>query len=122
MNTTMIRILVVDDEVPITRGLKRQLEATGRFEVQTENSGVAALKTARQFAPHVVLLDLMMPDLDGGQVKAQLTQMPACEKTLIIFLTALYQDTDTNDKDLFIAKPVDVEKIVHFIDQHLQVE
>ena len=57
-----------------------------------------------------------------NRLKTQLMQMPECQEALVIFLTALYQDTDTNDKDLFIAKPVQPEKIVQFIDEHLRME
>lgn len=112
------RILVVDDEPPITRFLKKQLEATERFEVRAENSGHAAIRAAREFKPDVVLLDVMMPDLDGGEVKSRLLQLPECRGTLVVFLTALYQEGDHNNKDYFLAKPVDVEKVTEFIDQH----
>jgi len=82
------RILVVDDEPSITRLLKLNLEQTGNYEVREENLGAQALDAAREFKPDLVLLDVMMPDMDGGDVAAGLKQDPALRKTPVVFLTA----------------------------------
>ena len=66
MNNEKKRILLVDDEPSITRLLKLNLEQTGDYEVATENVSKAALATAEEFRPDLILLDVMMPDLDGG--------------------------------------------------------
>jgi len=112
------RILVVDDESSLTRQLKRQLEGTERFEVWTEDSGRGALAAAGQLRPEVVLLDVMMPDMDGGEVKFRLERIPELANTLFIYLTALYSG-DRNDKGIFLAKPVTLERIVECIQSHL---
>jgi len=112
------RILVVDDEPSLTRQLKRQLEGTERFEVWTESSGRGALAAAGQFRPEVVLLDVMMPDMDGGEVKFRLEQVPELADTVFIYLTALYNG-DHNDKGIFLAKPAELERIMECIDRHL---
>ena len=66
------RILVVDDETSITRLLKMNLELIGNFEVREENSGAHAIEAAREFKPDLILLDVMMTDMDGGEVAAAL--------------------------------------------------
>ena len=66
------KILVVDDEASLTRMLRRNLEATGNYEVKEENSGTQAYDSAKQFQPDMILLDVMMPDMDGGTVAAQI--------------------------------------------------
>jgi CheY-like chemotaxis protein len=116
MNTT--RILVVDDEPSITRQLKRQLEATKRFEVRAENSGQGAVRAAREFKPDVVLLDVMMPELDGGAVSSQIQAMPELRETLIIYLTAISKGTQ-NTREIFLDKPVDLGRILACIGENL---
>ena len=61
------RILLVDDEAPITRMMRRNLEATGKFDVLDVNDPTVALATAREFRPDLVFLDVMMPEKDGGE-------------------------------------------------------
>jgi len=113
------RILVVDDEPYITRELKSQLEHTGRFEVQAENSAHAALKSVRSFQPDMAILDVMMPDMDGGELKYRLQQLPALQAMPVAYLTAAKLPGERNDKELFIEKPVEIERIIDVIDQQL---
>lgn len=113
------RILIVDDEAPITRQLKMQLENTGNYEVHAENNGREALEAARSFKPDLALLDVMMPDMDGGDVKAGLHKIPGMDSLPIVYLTAAIQKDEMNDKDIFIAKPVDLDNIIACIEQQL---
>jgi len=113
------RILVVDDEPFITRELKAQLEHTGRFEVLAENSGRAAVKAARAFRPDMAILDVMMPDMDGGELKNQLHNLPELKHLPVAYLTAIATSDDKNTKDVFIAKPVEVGQIIAIIDRQL---
>jgi len=66
----MKRILVIDDEPSITLNLKLTLESGGDYEVLGENNPANALAAAQTFQPDLILLDVMMPDLDGGDVAA----------------------------------------------------
>lgn len=83
------KILAVDDEQSITRLLKLTLEENGQFVVREENCGSHALEAAREFKPDLILLDIIMPDISGGEVAAKLKQDPKFKQTPIIFLTAL---------------------------------
>src|SRR5476651_2575288 len=83
------RILVVDDEGGFTRLLKLTLEGTKKYIVKEENDGMQALNTARQFMPDLILLDVVMPKMDGGDVARQISGDRTLKNTRIIFLTAI---------------------------------
>jgi CheY-like chemotaxis protein len=82
------RILIVDDEVGAARLLKASLEQTNQYEVRVENWPEDAVSAAREFKPDLVLLDLIMPRLPGGNVAAQMQADPELARTPIVFLTA----------------------------------
>ena len=70
------KILVVDDEVRIAKMIRRNLEAEGAYEVVIETDSTRALAVARKFEPDLVLMDVMMPEMDGGEVAALLSEDP----------------------------------------------
>src|SRR5262245_22432169 len=84
----MKRILIVDDDVSFTRLLKLNLEETNDYAVRVENWAEDALKAAREFRPDLVLLDVMMPGMVGGDVASALQADPDLKSTPIVFLTA----------------------------------
>jgi len=114
MNKAKKRILVVDDEPGITRLLKLNLEQTGQYEVATENASQAALAAAEQFQPDLMLLDVMMPGLDGGNLAAELQASPKLKGVPIVFLTATVTREEVNKRRgvvgglPFLPKPVNV--------------
>lgn len=124
-NMKPIRIMIVDDEAPFTRLLKLGLEQKGRYLVQTENDPHRALRAAEQFLPDLVLMDVMMPDLDGGVLAAQFQASPVLGQVPIIFLTAAAKREEVRAHQgkiggfPFLAKPVNVKEITHCIHQHL---
>ena len=117
------RILLIDDEETITRTVQLYLEATGRYEVQTENDSRNALDTALEFRPHLAVLDIVMPEIDGGEVVAQLQRQPELDGIRIIFLTALVKDAEVGRKGKnvgghpFMAKPVEPASLIQLIDK-----
>jgi DNA-binding response OmpR family regulator len=82
------RVLVVDDESDFIQLLKYNLEHQG-FDVLTAGDGVAALNIARRELPDVVLVDLMLPDIDGFSVCEILRSQPSTSKVPIIVVSAL---------------------------------
>src|SRR2546423_7483508 len=122
------RILVVDDETSITRLLKMNLELIGNYEVREENSGARAIETAREFNPDLILLDVMMPDLDGGDVAAALKQDRALRKTPVVFLTAavtleeLSAACGKNGGHTYIVMPLYVKSVMGIIVQTLAIQ
>jgi len=119
------RILVVDDETSITRLLKLNLEQTGNYEVRAENSGARALAAALEFKPDLILLDVMMPDVDGGDVAASLRENPGLRKTPLVFLTAVVNKDElgapegTIGGEMYIAKPLNVKGVISVIERTL---
>jgi len=81
------RVLVIDDEAPIRLLCRVNLEAEG-MEVLEAADGPSGLETARAEIPDVVLLDVMMPGLDGWRVAEELLDDPNTERIPIVFLTA----------------------------------
>src|SRR5438105_4183432 len=106
------RILVVDDLASDTRLLKRFLEGTNKYDVREENDAIAALAVAEAFQPHLILLDVMMPGVDGGEVAAHIQASPKLKNVPIVFLTAAVtkREVEAGDGRLggfpFLAKPV----------------
>jgi CheY-like chemotaxis protein len=119
------RILYVDDEVGAARLLKLNLDRTGRYEVQVQSWPEEALATAREFKPDLVLLDIIMPRMPGGNVIEQLKQDPELRNVPVIFFTAAVSPSTVADHDGSIcdhpclAKPSNLDGIIAFIERNL---
>ena len=115
------RILVVDDSSDITTPLKMYLEKTGVYEVRVENLGASALGAAKEFQPDLVLLDVVMPDMDGGDVAAQLEDDPATENIPIVLLTASVTKQEAGQMGgtlggkAILSKLTSLKEIIEFI-------
>lgn len=104
------KVLVVDDEESILELLKYNLEKSG-YDVKTAGDGAKAVEIAKKFTPDLVLLDIMMPKMDGVETCRLLRDMPELQKTFIIFLTARseeYSEVAAFDvgADDYITKPI----------------
>jgi len=110
MNVSRYRILIVDDEPDIVEFLSYNLKKEG-FQIQTASNGREAIERAIDFRPHLILLDVMMPDMDGIETCEQLRKQPSSSNTLIAFLTARSEDYsqiagfDAGGDD-YITKPI----------------
>ena len=117
------RILLVDDEVGITRSLALYLTEVGECEVKVENTSTRAVAAARAFKPDMIFLDVVMPDADGGTLAAQIQQDPLLAGTPIVFLTALVSQHESRGaaKQIggypYLAKPVDPDTVLELIDR-----
>jgi CheY-like chemotaxis protein len=113
---TLQRILYVEDEPDIQAVAKLALEAVGGFEVAVCDSGAEALARAPAFAPDLILLDVMMPGMDGPATLNALRALPQTAHTPVIFMTAKVQKNEIEDyKKLgaidVIPKPFDPMKL-----------
>jgi CheY-like chemotaxis protein len=117
---------VVDDEPSVTRNLKLTLESGGGYEVLGENHATNTLSTARLFRPDLILLDVIMPGMDGGDVAARLRADPLLRDTPIVFLTALVSNEETDGHEMlsgaetFLAKPVDIGELKQTLEEHIR--
>jgi len=108
--SSMIKILVVDDDPDIIEILRYNLSLAG-YQVKTAFNGKEALKKAKLFLPEIILLDIMMPEMDGIEACTQIKSLPSLNKTMIIFLSARSEDFtqiaafDAGGDD-YISKPV----------------
>jgi two-component system OmpR family response regulator len=112
--TAEARLLVVDDEPNIVELLSASLRYAG-FEVQTASTGTAALQLARTFRPDLVVLDVMMPEMDGFELVRRLRSDGA--RTPVLFLTARDATEDkvtglTLGGDDYVTKPFSLEEVI----------
>ncbi len=106
------RILFVEDEPDIQAVARLALEAVGGFTVALCNSGKEAVAQAAAFAPDLILLDVMMPEMDGPQTLQVLRTLPQTAETPVIFMTAKVQPHEVAQYRAMgaldvIAKPFD---------------
>ena len=119
-----LRILVIDDYPDAADSLRVLLRLWGH-EVQIAYTGQQALTLAQEFKPHVILLDIQMPFLHGGDVAQRLRQQPEFKSTLFVATTAAAQDDDRLAAflphfDHYLHKPFDLTKLERLLISHVQ--
>jgi DNA-binding response OmpR family regulator len=118
------KVLIIDDEAGFTNIVKLTLEAKGHYEVCVENHSRQAITTARQFWPDIIILDVVMPELDGGEVLTQFRADPVLKRLPIIFLTAIVRQKEVDETNgmiggsFYLAKPVSADGLVSAIEEH----
>ena len=121
---TKRRILIVDDDANSTHLVKILLERSGPYLVLEENDPTKADQTAHSFKPDVILLDIVMPKMDGGELATQIEADRDLHDTPIIFLTALVTHSETKSGlhvqgHPLIAKPINIPELIEAIEKHL---
>ena len=114
------RILVVDDEKEFLDLLKYRLNGNC-YEVTCAGSGAEALEQARKSAPDLILMDLLLPDLDGISVLEILRRQPATRRTPIIMISAVTSDPTRSAAKVvgasaYLGKPVDFSALAHLLE------
>lgn len=112
-NNSPMRILVVDDELDIREFVQYNLAKEG-YDVACASNGSEALTVAAEFRPHLVLMDMMMPEMDGRAACRALRANPATARTMIVFLSAVCEEESLVDcyeagADDYITKPVSMK-------------
>lgn len=120
------KLLLIDDEAGFTQLLKMNLERSGGYEVQIENDSTKALAAARSFQPDAILLDVVMPGMDGGDVQAQLQADPGLKRVPVVMLTALVDSTELSEgavaqagSQMVLPKPVNLQLLLRVLDEIL---
>lgn len=125
MQTDKKRILVVDDQISDTRFVKLSLESTNDYLVREENDAASAISTAEEFQPDLILLDVMMPGVDGGELAARFRAHPELKVVPIVFLTAAITKQEVDQRGglvagtPFLAKPVAMPEMIACIERQL---
>jgi DNA-binding response OmpR family regulator len=113
----MKKILVVDDEKDVLLMLEKRLTAEG-YSVITTTKSTNAMALAKSQHPDIIILDVVMPGMDGGEVAAKLREHPLTRSIPVIFLTALlskteeYQENRMIGSNITFAKPFDTEELL----------
>ncbi|MBI3319109.1 MAG: response regulator [Candidatus Omnitrophica bacterium] len=119
------RILLIDDEGGFAHLMKMNLEQAGAYTVWVETQGALAVQTARRVKPHLILLDVVMPDVDGGTVAAALQADKEVGHVPIVFLTAIvtkHEERVHHNMMVgfpFLAKPVSTNEVIACIERYM---
>lgn len=122
---TKRKLLIVDDEPSITQLLRLNLEKTGNYTIRTENVAERVLSALQEFKPDLILLDVMMPGMDGGTLAGKIHQTRAFKNLPIVFLTAAVKQEELDARNgviggfPYIAKPLNVRGVIEIIEKHL---
>ena len=116
MSNTSIKILLVDDEPDILEILSYNLSVEG-YQISTASNGVEAVKKAKKHLPHLIIMDVMMPEMDGIEACEKIRILPELKDTIITFLTARGEDYSQvagfeAGADDYITKPIKPKVLV----------
>ncbi len=116
MENSKYKILLVDDEEDILEFLSYNLKREG-FQLFTATNGTEAIKLAKKEQPHLIVMDVMMPQMDGITAVEEIRKLPSLDETLIVFLTARSEDYSQiagfeAGADDYIAKPIKPKVLV----------
>jgi excisionase family DNA binding protein len=121
------KILIVDDDVEIVELLVDVLERDGRFETKTASSGYEAGMVTQQFRPELILLDYMLPDVNGNVVCQTIKRNPEFENIKIIIISGVVKQDEITQllksgAEDFIKKPFDIDELISKINSTLQMK
>jgi CheY-like chemotaxis protein len=119
------RILLLDDEMDFASVMKMTLELTGQYEVRTAVRSTTFLQVAHGFKPDLILLDCMMPALDGGEIAGQIQADAQLKDTPFMFLTATADQVEQRPSrcyqgvQTYLPKTMDLDDLLKCIEARL---
>lgn len=123
------RILVIDDEPTYTEMVRMSLEQFGGYSVAEENDPRRAMESVRSFQPDLILLDIMMPHMDGGDVASLIADHPDTRHIPVVFVTALVSPTEAQsglqpqvgaaNGHRYVSKPSSIDDLIDAIESGL---
>ncbi len=121
------RILVVDDDPSVVQVFEQALGREGRFNVKTASTGYDAGMLTEAFRPHLIVLDYMLPDVNGNIVARRVRERESLAHTRILFISGVVNQEEVDDlvrsgADAFLKKPFNVRTLLETIDRLLEVE
>ena len=120
------KVLVVDDDAEIVELISDILTRDGRFEIRTASSGYEAGMATQQFRPDLILLDYMLPDVNGNVVCQTIRSNPEFENTRIIIVSGVIKQEEIDQllksgAQEFIKKPFSISELMEKVDGALQI-
>lgn len=120
------KVLIIDDEENFCKLVKKNIEQTDEFEVHISTNGDAGIKLAREIKPDLILLDVVMPEMDGGDVIALIRNDKSIKDTPIVFLTAIVREEEASAQASFtkgyslLSKTVTVGDLIMCIKKNIR--
>ena len=121
------KALIVDDDVELVELIRDALEADGRFEVRIANNGFDAGMMVKEYHPDVIVLDVMLPDINGKEVCQRVRSDSALDDVRIICISGMVEQDKINElmaagANAFQQKPFEVEHLIDMMCRQLDVE
>jgi excisionase family DNA binding protein len=121
------KVLLVDDDVDIVDMINRALEEDGRFEVKIAANGFDAGMMVKEYRPDLIVLDVMLPDINGKEVCHRVRADQNLEEVRIICISGMIEEDKIQELKLagaddFVHKPFEVEVLIERMCQHLDME
>lgn len=121
------RILVVDDDPAVVELIQDVLSADARFEVRAVNNGFGAGMLAKEYHPELIILDVMLPDINGKAVCELIRSDPTMADIKIVTISGMVEEDKIQElrdagADDFMHKPLDIDELVRRVCKHLDLE
>ena len=121
------KILLVDDDAEIVTLIQDMLQRDGRFEVRSANNGFDAGMMVKEYHPDLIVLDVMLPDINGKEVCQRGSSDKTMDDVRIICISGMVEENRIRDlkesgANEFLQKPFDVDTLLKLICQHLDME
>lgn len=121
------KVLIVDDDEELVELITDVLEKDGRFEVRSVNNGFDAGMMVKEYRPDLIVLDVMLPDINGKEVCQRVRSDKTMDDVRIICISGMVEEDKVGElkaagADDFMQKPFDVERLVERMCQHLDME
>ncbi|HEV3263742.1 MAG TPA: response regulator [Gemmataceae bacterium] len=121
------KVLLVDDDAELVELMTKVLEEDGRFEVRVAGNGFDAGMMVKEYHPDLIVLDVMLPDINGKEVCHRVRQDPALEDVRILCISGMIEDDKIQELKLsgaddFLHKPFDIEELIDRMCAQLEIE
>jgi two-component system, OmpR family, alkaline phosphatase synthesis response regulator PhoP len=120
------KIVIIDDEENFCKLVKKNIEQTGEFEVHVATNGDYGITLVRELKPELILLDVLMPGMDGADVISQIRDDDNIKDTPVVFLTAIVREQESNSQISFtmgyslLAKTATVGELIACIKENIR--
>ena len=121
------KVLIVDDDEELAELISDVLQRDGRFEIRTVNNGFDAGMMVKEYRPDMIVLDVMLPDINGKEVCQRVRSDKAMDDVRIICISGMIEEDRVSDlkaagADDFMHKPFEVERLIERMCQLLDIE